>query len=88
MQNPIIRDRRRKRINRFVKHYFFFFIFSFVLSVIDYKTGSVGSGFRPSYYKPTPNTWQFVIDHLPNIVVFSLVAGLLFTLLLPPSNNE
>ena len=88
MQNPIIRDRRRKKINRFVKYYYYSFVVAFVISVIAYKTGTMGSGFRPSYYRPTPNTWRYVFDHWPSLVVFSLVAALLFTLPLPPSNNE
>jgi hypothetical protein len=88
MQNPIIQNQRRKRINRFVKYYYYSFVFAFVLSTIAYKTGTMGSGLRPSYYKPTPNTWQYVSDQWPDIVVFSLVAGLLLTLPIPPSNDE
>ena len=45
-------------------------------------------GLRPTYYKPTPNTWQYVFDHLPEIVVFSLGVSLLFTLTTPLSNNQ
>jgi len=88
MQNPIIRNKRKNKINRFIKYYYYSFVLVFVLSVIHYKTGTIGQGRRPTYYRPTPNTWQYVFNHLPEIVVFSLGAGLLFTLLIPPSNDE
>lgn len=84
MKNPITRNQRIKRINHFVKYYFYSFVFAFVFSVIAYKTGTMGSG----PYKPVPNTWQYVFDHLPEIIVFSLVCGLLLTLPLPTSNDE
>lgn len=88
MNNPIIRNQRRKKINRIVKYFFYSFVLAFVLTVINYKTGTVGQGRSPTYYNPTPNTWQYVFDHLPEIVVFSLVASLLLTFPIPPSNNE
>lgn len=87
-QNPIIRNQRRKKINRFVKYFCCYFLLILVLSVIHYKTGNNGMGLRPTYYKPTPNTWQYVFDHLPEIVVFSLGVSLLFTLTTPLSNNQ
>ena len=87
MQNPIIRNRKRKRINRFVKYFYGYFLLFFVLSVISYKTGNEGVGLRPTYYKATPITWKYVFDHLPEIVVFSLGVGLIFTLTTPLSDN-
>lgn len=83
MQNPIIRNQRRNKINRFIKYYYYSFVFAFVFSVIAYKTGTMGSG----QYKPTPNSWQYVFDQLPYIIVFSLGAGLLLTLPIPSSND-
>ena len=88
MQNPIIRNQRRKKINRFVKYFYCYFLLIFILAVIHYKTGYDGMGLRPTYYKPTPNTWQYVFDHLPEIVVFSLGASLLVTLTTPLSDNK
>lgn len=85
MQNPIMQNRRRKRINRFVKYYFYSFVVAFVFSVIAYKIGTNGSG----PHKPTPNSWQYVFDHhLPDIIVLSLIGGLLLTFPLPPSKDE
>lgn len=85
MQNPIIRNRRRKRISRFVKYYFYSFLVAFFFSAIAYKIGTYASG--PN--EPTPKSWQYVFNHhLPDIIVLSLVGGLLITLPLPPSKDE
>lgn len=88
MRNPIIHNKRRKRFYRFLKYYFYSFLFILALTLADYKTGSAGKGRNPTYYKPKPNTWQYVFEHLPEILVFSLGGGLLLTLPLPPSKDE
>lgn len=88
MKNPIIQNKRRKRFYRFLKYYFYSFLFILALTLADYKTGSAGKGRNPTYYKPKPNTWQYVFEHLPEILVFSLGGGLLLTLPLPPSKDE
>jgi len=80
MQNPIIRNRRRKEINRLVKKYVLFLMLSFVVLIVYYKSGSVGAGRRPTYYKPTPNSWQFVFNHLTEIVCFSFCGAAFYTL--------
>lgn len=82
MRNPIIRNQQRKTINRLVKKFMFFLILSFVIIVLDYKSGSEGGRWKTATYsKPTPNTWQYVYEHLSKILCLSLCGGAFFTLI-------
>lgn len=82
MKNPIIRNQKRKEINRLIKKYMFFLILSFAIIAVDYKSGSAGARWETATYsKPTPNTWQDVYSHLSEIVCFSLCGGVFFTLI-------
>ena len=57
---------------------------------MDYKTGRAeAGGLSPvPYNNPRPNTWEYVFDHLPDIMVFSLGIALLGALPLLPSKDE
>ncbi len=82
MKNPIIRNQRRKKISRLVKKYMFFLLLSFVIIVIHYKNGSGDGRWKTATYsKPTPNTWQYVYEHMSEIVCLSLCGGAFFTLI-------
>ena len=82
-------NKRRKQFYSWLRGYFFLFLFVFALSIMDYKTGTAGKGLSPvPYNRPRPNTWEYVFDHLPDIMVFSLGSALLFTLTLPPPKDE
>ena len=50
--------------------------------VIHYKSGcSEHSRWETATYsKPTPNTWQYVYEHMSEIVCFSFCGGVFFTL--------
>ena len=81
MQNPIIRNQRRKEINRLVKKYIFFLLLSFVIIMIHYKNGSGDSRWKTATYsKPTHNTWQYVYEHMFEIVCFSFCGAAFYTL--------
>lgn len=82
MKNPIRRDQQRKKISCLVKKYMFFLLLLFVIMVIHYKSGcSEHSRWETATYsKPTPNTWQYVYEHMSEIVCFSLCGGVFFTL--------
>ena len=62
----------------------------FAISLIDYKSGRAGTGGRSSvpYNRPKPYTWEYVFDHLPDIMVFSLGIALLGALPLLPPKDE
>ena len=48
---------------------------------MHYKSGSGDSRWKTaSYSKPTPNTWQYVYEHMSEIVCFSFCGGVFFTL--------
>lgn len=56
-------------------------LLSFVIIVMHYKSGSGDSRWKTaSYSKPTPNTWQYVYEHMSEIVCFSFCGGVFFTL--------
>jgi hypothetical protein len=83
-------NKRKKRFYYFLRGYFYFFLIMFAISLIDYKSGRAGTGGRSSvpYNRPKPYTWEYVFDHLPDIMVFSLGSALLLTLTLPPPKDE
>ena len=81
MKNPIKRNQLKKRINLLVKKYMFFLLLSFVIIVVHYKSGSGNSRWETSTYsRPAPNTWQYVYEHMYEIVCLSLCGGAFFTL--------
>lgn len=82
-------NKRRKRFYSFLRGYLFLFLFIFALLLMDYKTGTAGTGWSPvPYNRPRPNTWEYVFNHLPEIIVFSLGIALLGALPLLPSKDE
>ena len=82
MKNSIIRNQRKKEINRLVKKFIFFLMMSFVIIGMEYKSGSAGARWKTATYsKSTPNTWQYVYNHLSEIVCLSLCGGVIFTLI-------
>lgn len=85
MNNPLTDH----KTNGFMKRFIFFFITWLLIAVEECKTGSLGEARKlPTYYKPTPNSWQFVYEHLPSIIVFSLCAGLVFAIVMTPFFRE
>lgn len=49
---------------------------------MEYKSGSAGARWKTATYsKSTPNTWQYVYNHLSEIVCLSLCGGVFFTLI-------
>ena len=73
------------KIRGFIKRFAFCFVLWFLISVEECKTGSGGEARKlPTYYRPTPNTWEYVYEHMSGIVVFSLFAGLVSAVMLTP----
>ena len=77
MQNPIKKRQKIKKLNSFMKRFAFSFILVFIFVTLDYKSGSVGEARKAAtYYKPTPNSWNYVYEHLPNIILVSFCGAL------------
>ena len=82
-------NKRKERFYSWLRGFFYLFLFAFTLSLMDYKTGTAGKGLSPvPYNRPRPNTWEYVFDHLPDIMVFSLGIALLGALPLLPPKDE
>ena len=85
MQNPIKKRQKIKKTNSFLKRFAFSFILVFIFVTLDYKSGSVGEARKAAtYYKPTPNSWNYVYDHLPDIILVSFCGALPFAILISP----
>ena len=75
--------------NNFVKRFAIFFIVWLLISVEECKTGSIGEARRlPTYYKPSPNTWQEVYECMPSLILFSICMGMLFAIVFSFFLNE
>jgi hypothetical protein len=70
-----------RKNNNFVKRFAIFFIVWLLISVEECKMGSIGEARRlPTYYKPSPNSWQEVYECMPSLILFSICMGMLFAI--------